>query len=140
MTIPTWPVDLPRPERDTWQKSPQESRVKKNTEVGTPGYRSRYSSVPDQANLSILISRDGKAIFDKFYQIDTARGSQPFYMPDPTTDGWLLLGADGEALLTETGAPILLAGIWLCMFGDNRPTEAVVGLEFRISFSVWVMP
>ncbi len=43
-------------------------------------------------------------------------------------------------LLTGAGVPILLAARWLCLFGDTPPSEVVVGVEFRISFSVSVMP
>ncbi len=50
---------------------------------------------------------------------------------------WHLIG---RPLLTGAGMPILLAARWLCLFGDTPPSEVVVGVEFRISFSVSVMP
>ncbi|QND45301.1 hypothetical protein HB780_05995 (plasmid) [Rhizobium lusitanum] len=140
MTVATWPIELPKPERESWQSSPQESRLKRNNEAGPPSYRSRFSSVADQVSLSILVDRNGKAIFDRFHRSTTSRGSKPFYMPDPTTDGWKLYAADGRPLLTAAGRQILLSARWLCMFGDTMPAEAIVGVEFRKSFSVWVMP
>ncbi|WP_455270301.1 hypothetical protein [Rhizobium herbae] len=114
--------------------------MKRRTDTGPNGYRGRFSSVAELVNLSILVSRNGKAIFDNFYRYDTKRGTKPFYMADPTTHGWALLTSSGAPLLTNTGAPILLAAQWLCLFGDQLPAEAIVGVSFRISFSVVVMP
>ncbi|QND45197.1 hypothetical protein HB780_05425 (plasmid) [Rhizobium lusitanum] len=140
MTIPTWPTTLPRPDRDSWQKSPQDARLKRQNDAGPPSYRRRYSSVAQAVTLSIMVDRDGKAVFDKFRETTTSEGSLPFYMPDPTTDGWGLFTADGQPLLTNDDQPLLLAAQWLCLFGDTMPAEAVVGVEFRITFSVSVMP
>lgn len=138
--IPEWPVDLPRPRRDGWQAAPQESRLRRRSDSGPPGYRRRFSSVARLVTLAIDVSRDGKAIFDNFYAEDTADGSLPFYMPDPTTDGWALLTDEGVPILTGDGEQILLAETWLCQFGDALPSETIRGVEFRITFSVVVLP
>lgn len=140
MTIPFWPSVLPRPERDTWAKSPGEARVKKRSEAGPPAYRRRFSAVPKTVRLSMMISRAHKAIFDDFFENVTSYGSRLFYMPDPTTDLWALLDDQGNQILTESGSPILLSAVWLCFFGDDQPAETVVGMRFRITFSVVVMP
>ena len=140
MTIPAWPSTLPRPERDSWSRSPSEARLKRQSEAGPPAYRRRYSSVPKSVALSIVVSRAGKAVFDQFHDETTAFGSKPFWMPDPTTDGWALLDGAGRPMLTADGAPILLAGRWLCFFGDEMPKESIAGVEFRLSFAVTVMP
>lgn len=140
MTVPTWPSELPRPERSSWQRSRQDSRLKRNAETGAPGYRRRFSSAASHVGLSVLLDRNGKAKFDEFYDDTTKAGSQPFYMRDPTTDGWKLYAADGRPLLTADGRQILLSKRWLCLFGDDMPAETIVGMEFRMSFSVWVMP
>lgn len=138
--IPAWPSELPNPERNTWQKTPQEARLKRRTDAGPPGYRRRFSSVAKLVNLSILVDRNGKAVFDNFHDLATAYGAKPFVMPDPTTDGWALLKSDGAPLLTHAGVPILLSARWLVQFGDQLPAETIVGNRFRISFSVAVMP
>jgi hypothetical protein len=140
MTIPTWPSTLPRPERDSWSRSPLEARFKKQAEASPPAYRRRFSGVPKSVALSIVVSRAGKAVFDQFYEEDTAFGAKPFYMPDPTTDGWALLDGAGRPMLTADGLPILLSGQWLVFFGDDLPKESIQGVEFRMSFSVTVMP
>ncbi|SLN37956.1 hypothetical protein AQS8620_01416 [Aquimixticola soesokkakensis] len=139
--ILTWPPTLPKPERKTWQVTPQDARAKRQADAGPPSFRRRFSSVSKTVNLSLVLTRNGKAIFDRFFHEDCAEGTHLFWMPDPTTDGWPLLATDGRPLLTAEGAPILLAAQWLCSFGEQVPVETVEGqVEFRKTFSVVVMP
>ncbi len=144
MTIAIWPAELPRPERSSWNNQRLDGRRKSQSEAPTPQYRKRFSRVGKMVSLSVLLTRDEKAIFDRFYEQDTSDGALLFRMPDPTTDEWPLLGSDGQPLLISGGAddgkPLLLAGQWLCSFGDQLPSEAVTGVNFRISFDVVVMP
>ena len=91
-------------------------------------------------SLSVLLSRWQVAVFEQFWKNQTQFGSTLFRMPDPTTDGWALLTPTGAPLLTPEGQPLLLSTIWTCAFGDEVPTESVVGIEFRYSFSIVVMP
>lgn len=140
MTTLAWPSTLPRPERSTWQLQPQDARRKRANDAGPPGYRRKFSSVAQMVSLSVLLSRAGKDLFDTFFHVDCAEGSHPFTMPDPTTDGWPLLGANGDPLLDGQGQPLLRSGTWLCLWGDQVPVETIVGIEFRKTFSVVVMP
>jgi len=138
--IAVWPETLPRPERDSWQKQPQDARRKRQSDAGPPAYRRRFSSVAKMVTLSVLLSRDEAALFDTFFHQDCAEGSLLFTMPDPTTDGWEMLSSEGETLLDGDGDALLLSATWLCAWGDTMPTETLVGIEFRKSFSVVVMP
>lgn len=138
--ILTWPTVLPRPERTTWQLTPQDARRKTQSEAGPVRYRRRFSSVSRLVTLSLILSRDQKAVFDRFFHEDCAEGARLFYMPDPTTDGWPLLMADGTPLLASNDQPILLGARWLCSWGDQLPTETIQGLEFKMSFSIVVLP
>jgi hypothetical protein len=140
MTIPTWPTTLPRPERQSFQKTWMDGRLKRQTDSGPPGYRRRFSSVAKPVSLSILTSREQQEVFETFYEDETAGGSLPFYMPDPTKDGWPLLDESGRPLLGGDGRPVLMSARWLCFFGDTLPVITVVGIEFRISFNIVVMP
>ncbi|KRB58454.1 hypothetical protein ASE04_27460 [Rhizobium sp. Root708] len=140
MSVAIWPEDLPRPERNTYQRTAAEARLKRQAEAPTPAYRRRFSSVPKMVTLSVMLSRAGKGVFDTFYEEDTSHGALPFYMPDPTTDGWPILTGDGQRLLMSDGRPMLMAARWLCLFGDTLPVETIVGVEFRITFNVSVMP
>ncbi len=135
-----WPVELPRPERNSFQSTPQEARLKRQSDAGPPGYRGRFSSAATMVTLSVILSRAQKAVFDGFFARDTKRGSRMFWMPDPTTDGWRMLTPDGAPVLTTDGVPVLLSARWLCLFGDSLPVESVQGIEFRKSFNVVVLP
>ena len=140
MTVLAWPLDLPKPARDSWQSKRQDSRQKRSSENGPPGYRRRFSSVAREVSMSVTLTRSQKAVFDNFYDHDTKHGSLLFTMPDPTTDGWQMLTSDGTPVHDPEGNPSLLSAQWLCLFGETVPTETVIGIEFRITFSVTVMP
>jgi hypothetical protein len=140
MTVAIWPEELPKPERQTFQLTYMEARLKRQGDAGPPAYRRRFSSVAKPVTLSFVGTRSERAIFETFYVKDTAHGALPFYMPDPTTDGWPLLLGDGRPMLTSDGEPILIAARWLCLFGDSLPTIGVLGITFRVTFNVWVMP
>lgn len=139
--IPEWPDDLRKFERDAWQVQAVEARRKRQGEAGPPGYRRRYSSVPRLVGVSIVLSRNEKAVFDQFYHVTCAEGSRNFWMPDPSTDRWALLASDGSPMLTGDGAPILMAARWLCAWGDLLPVESMDGdVDFRKEFQVVVLP
>jgi len=144
MTVPSWPEELPRPERNSWSAQQQDSRLKRRSDAGPPGWRRRFSSAARLVSLSIVVSRDERAVFDNFLADTTQDGVTPFWMPDPTTDGWPLFTSDGAPLLIsggpDDGKPVLMAAQWLCMFGDQMPVETIVGVSFRLTFSVAVLP
>lgn len=141
MAHPEWPAELPRPERDSWQNQLQDSRQKRVSEAGPPGWARRFSSAARLVTLSLILSRNQKAIFDRFYEQDCAGGVRLFWMPDPTTDGWEMLSATGETLLDGAGNRLLLSARWLCRFGDQVPVESIAGqVEFRKRFNVVVLP
>jgi len=140
MSTLEWPSELPLPERNTWQSRTQDPRQRRGNDAGPPAYRRKYSSAALEVSLSVILTRDERAIFDQFYLADTKHGTAVFTMPDPTTDGWALMGSDGSGLLTDDSAPILLSGEWLCQFGETVPAETITGIDFRKSFSILVMP
>lgn len=139
MTL-AWPDELPRPLRDSWNRSPQDARQKRPTEAGPPGFRRRFSSAAKLVSMAVELDKNQQMIFWRFYEEDTAMGSLPFTMADPTTDGWPMLDGAGNPMLTDEGMPILLSAQWLCLFGEQVPTESLKGVRFRIAFSVAVMP
>ena len=141
MSYPTWPKDLVQFERSGWQAHNQDARRRRQTDAGPPGYRRRFSSVARIVTLSLVTDRNGKAIFDRFFEERCAYGAGLFWMPDPATAGWELLSSAGAAMLDGIDRPLLLAERWLCTFGDEPPMESVVGDSgFRIAFSLAVMP
>ncbi|MES0879703.1 hypothetical protein [Roseibium sp. SCP14] len=134
-----WPTELPLPERNGYQRQAQDSRIRRRREAGPPRSRRRFSSVARFVSLTIDVDRNQKAVFDNFYEHDTAEGSLQFIMPDPTTHGWPLLTTTGAALLDPDGEPLLIAAFWLCQFGEQTPAEIIRGIRFQISFPVVVL-
>lgn len=141
MSVASWPTDLPKPERQTWQSTPQDPRQAHTPAAGVPQYRGKYSLAGELVSLSIVLDRNQKSIFDNFYKIDCKNGLLPFWMPAPTTDGWALLSGDGKAILNGDGTPILMSKTWLCIWGDTPPVETISGqVRFKKSFSIVVAP
>lgn len=140
MSVPHWPADLPRPRRAGYQAQTIDPRLKRKAETGPPSYRRRWSATVRTVTLTLKVSRAQKAVFDRFIDEVIEQGSTPFYMPDPTTDGWPVLADGGAPLLTGTGAPLLMAARWLCLLGDDMPRETIQGTRFLITLTVLVMP
>ncbi|WP_226557876.1 hypothetical protein [Salipiger thiooxidans] len=140
MTVLTWPPELPRPLRDRYQAQATDPRLKRAQDAPIPGYRKRYSNAANGVQLSLVLSRLQKGVFDTFYRDAAGRGTKAFWMPDPTTDGWPLLTPGGKYLLAADGSQVLMSKRWLCVFGDEPPSETLRGMTFTKSFSVWVMP
>lgn len=141
MSYPSWPAGLVQFERSGWQSQRQDARRRRQGDAGPPAWRRRFSSVARTVGLSLVTDRNGKAVFDRFYEDTTAEGSSLFWMPDPATDGWPLIRQNGMPLLTGDGQPLVMGARWLCSFGDEPPVETMVGdAEFRFAFSVVVMP
>lgn len=140
MSYPVWPAELTKFDRSGWQAQPQEARQRRQSDAGPPAYRRRFSAVARLVALSIVVTRNERAIFDRFHADTCAHGAHLFWMPDPTTDGWPLLHSDGRPL-QSAGTPLLLSARWLCSFGDQVPAAVIVEqVKFRISFNVVVMP
>ena len=140
MTLPALPDVLNCPLRAAWNAQSQDPRQQRAVDAGPPGTKRRWSSVARGVQLEIEVGRLGKAVFEKFYRVTTQTGSLPFTMQDPTTHGWPLLASDGRALLGPDGTPILLAATWVCKFGQEMPSERLIGARFQIAFPIWVMP
>lgn len=141
MTHPVWPEALNRWERESWQGQRQEARQRRQSDAGPPGWRRRFSAVARSYSLSVVLTRDERAVFDTFYAVTCAEGSRLFWMPDPATDGWPMLTHNGAPVLTRAGEPVLMSARWLCSFGDQPPVETIIEqVKFRKSFTVVVMP
>lgn len=140
--IATWPHLLPRPERPTWQLQPQDARRKRQSDAGPPDYRRRFSSVARMVSLSLVLTHNERAVFDRFFHQTCRQGTIRFWMPDPSNEEWELTTHAGVPLLADDAPldPLTLSERWLCAWGDQLPTETVQGIEFRKSFSIVVLP
>lgn len=141
MTIPTWPTELPRPNRAGYSLALGESRAFTQDDAGPIRMGRKFSQVAKPVAMVIEVNRDLRAVFENFWFQDTKGGVLPFIMPDYATDGWALLDENGATLLTEDDTPILLSETWLCLFGtSSTPQFSPRGVDWIISFAIAVMP
>lgn len=141
MSYPHWPESLVQFERPGWQVQPQDTRRRRQTDAGPPAFRRRFSGAAKRVTLSLVMTRNEAAVFDRFYEEECRDGVSLFWMPDPSRNRWPLLANDGSPLYDVKGRPVLIAARWLCNWGDETPVETVyAGTDFRKSFSIWVMP
>lgn len=138
--VAVYPSELPPPLQDDYQQARGEGRYRSNADAGPPNVRTRFSAVADTVAFSTMLDRAERARFDRFYIEEIKRGALPFYLPDPGTDGWAALTYDGEPILTYDGDPVLMAESWLCLMGARLPVMTVIGLSWRVSFEVTVLP
>jgi hypothetical protein len=138
--IPEWPPELPRPMRDSYQQTAGEARLMKKNDSGPPGTRRRFSSVADTVSMTVDLSRNQLARFDRFYNEEVAQGSKPFRIMDASLSGQRLLTDEEVPILTDDGHPILIEETWLVLFGQQLPSRSVIGVRWRVSFQLSVMP
>ena len=100
----------------------------------------KLSQVPDRVSLTLDLSRAERARFDRFYELDTNKGKNPWLMPDPETDGWPELDSQGRPILLANGKPSLLTKTWLIMFGRAPVSRGIVGVRSRVAVELMVMP
>lgn len=140
MTIPAYPSELPRPLADPYQLARGDGRVQMRNDAGPPSTRRRFSSVVDIVQFSTFLDRSELARFDRFYYEDTKKGTIPFTIPDPGTDGWPLLTEGGVPILNESDVPILLSETWLVTFGGKLPAITTRGVNWTVAFELLVLP
>lgn len=141
MTIPIWPSDLPRPRRDGYGSVLPDGRSSTQPEAGPPRVRRRFSAAVATRQLTIDVDADGRMRFWRFWREDTVGGSLPFWIPDWTLEGLPIGDEAGTALATETGMPITIATRDLVLFATSQPpSEAPIGVRWRISLQLSVMP
>ncbi|WP_299370416.1 hypothetical protein [uncultured Tateyamaria sp.] len=140
MTLPVWPDSLPPPARAQFQAQRQDNRRRLSNDTGLPAYRRRTSQGATQENLTVVLDRHGKQIFDAFFEGLLADGTLPFWMPDTLSDGWPLDTPQGVSILRPDGKPLCAAAQMLCLIGDDMPRETLRGQTITVTFSVWKLP
>ncbi|MEM6381645.1 MAG: hypothetical protein AAF739_03150 [Pseudomonadota bacterium] len=140
MTVAVWPETLPLPQRQGFQYTKGEARRQSQPDSGPPRVSRRFSRTADPVQMVLDCDRDELLIFDTFFDRDTAKGARPFRMKDVIRTDLPLLDHLGQPLETNAGAPLLIASVWLCLFGQQLPAITTYGKRWRISFEIWVMP
>lgn len=143
MSHPIYPAELPRPDRSGYALGYGEKRRFVQDDDGAMRFGGKRSKMAQSVSLNIEVDRNGRAVFERFFETMTKGGITPFLMTDYATDGVALLTDDGVQILTDGDEPILLHEVWLCTFGkDDLPTRAAISgsVNWLITFTVRVMP
>lgn len=140
MTLPNWPTDLPEPVGDGFRIARGERRRRSQGDQGPPRMRRGISKSVDQVQMSIVVSHNERARFERFYREETSEGALPFLMPDWSRNGDYLTMADGTFLTDAAGNRLTMAVTLPCLFGDQLPTYSAIGGHWQLSFVVTVLP
>jgi len=141
MAIPVWPAELPqRVLVEGYSERTRDGRLFSATSAGPPKVRRRFSAAVMPVAAAIYASWDQKARFERFWAEDTSGGTLPFIMPDQSRDQVPLLASSGESLTTESGITILIVAKWLALFAREPPQITPMGVRFRISFQLEILP
>jgi hypothetical protein len=136
-----WPSELPRPNRDSYAVSPGDPRRLTRPETGPLRIGRQYSQSAVTVAMTMIVSRDGRARFERFIAEEIGHGTLPFVMNAPDTDGITLTDETGVALTDETGAVLTISALWLCLIGREPPViTSTTGIRWKIAFSVEVLP
>ena len=139
MALPVWPSELDPPMREGYAISRVETRLRRPVEQGPHRQRRRFSAAPAPVSMTLDVSRDQRARFDRFFIEEVSQGALPFLITDPTTHGQPIL-VGGEPLLDTDGEVITIAAWQVARFGEALPETTVIGIRYRIRFSIEVMP
>lgn len=141
MTLSWYPDELPRPRRDGYSRTLADGRQATKNESGPPRVRRRFSSAAAAMQMVVDLTVDQRMRFFRFWEEDTVLGSKPFWMPDWTVAGIELGTEAGDVITDETGRPLVIEAVLLCMFGTEQPpAETVLGVDFRVSFQLAILP
>lgn len=141
MTIPVYPEDLPPYFLvDGFSYTFPDGRVKSQPDSGPPKMRRRTSAVVTPIAGAFDGSNNDFLRLRAFIDEECAGGALPFLIRDRMLDGNALTTETGAPLLSDTGEPLLMEEWWLALW-DSLPTlGAQTGLIYRISFSLNVLP
>jgi hypothetical protein len=140
MSMPSWPVELKKPLSDGFQQAREDNRRIMRAERGPPRIRRGSSKAAEAVSVAFYCSHDQRARFDRFHIEETEEGALPFLVPAWGVDNHDLLTADGLNLLTHDDVPLLIASTWVCLFGQTMPSVVAMGLEWRVSFDLVILP
>jgi hypothetical protein len=124
MSMPSWPVELKKPLSDGFQQAREDNRRIMRAERGPPRIRRGSSKAAEAVSVAFYCSHDQRARFDRFHIEETEEGALPFLVP-----AW---GVDNHDLL--------IASTWVCLFGQTMPSVVAMGLEWRVSFDLVILP
>lgn len=142
MTIPSYPSELPAPLRDDFSHQAGDGRSFFRPDAGPSAPRLRFAATSDIIPFSTMLERWQLGAFEKFYIEDLKKGSLPFTIPAPLTDGFVMLDEQLNVLLDENYEPLLYTETMLVIFAEQGlPAFNQVDVEaYRASFRLMRLP
>ena len=140
MTLPVWPTDLIEPLGDNWKLVRGDARRRGRGDQGPPRMRRGISKAVDQVQMSLMVTHNERARFERFYVEETGEGALPFLMPDWSRNGDHLTMADGTFLTDASGNRLTMSVTRACLFGDQLPSYAAVGTHWQLGLVVVYLP
>lgn len=120
MAVPVWPATLPqRFQKDGYQESAGDGRLRSQMDVGPAKIRRRGPSIRRLSGTMFMTNTQFGDFFDFIGdEGDTLGRSLPFYFPQQRSG----------------------AGTWLTRFTEDEPTYAPLGIQWRVSFALEILP
>jgi hypothetical protein len=140
MSMSSWPQELRKPLTEGFQQGREDNRLLSRAERGPPRVRRGMSKATEAVGVAFHVSHDHRARFNRFYDEETDQGALPFLVPSWGIDNHDLMTAGGLNLLDHEDTPLLIAATRVCLFGQSMPTVVPMGLEWRISFDLVILP
>ncbi|MEQ4618319.1 MAG: hypothetical protein ABN482_09755 [Corticimicrobacter sp.] len=109
MTIPTWPLGLPYPLQDGFQRQPKAPFVRTEMDGGMARTRRRFRVFPITVSISFFLNRDEYDVFIGFCR-DTIHGYSDWFMV--TIDGPGGVGQKRARWLEPPGETKVGEGHW----------------------------
>lgn len=142
MTIPSYPWELPPPLRADYAEQAGDGRSMFRPDAGPSMPSLRFASATDTIPFSTQLERWQLGVFEKFWKEPLKKGSVPFTIPAPLTDGFAMLDEDLNTLLDENDQPLLYTETMLVLFAEQgMPSFAQVDVEaYSASFRLMRLP
>lgn len=142
MTIPAYPSELPAPLRSDYAETAGDGRAIFRNDTGPVSLRQHFAAAMDVIPVSTRLYRWQLELLDSFYIQDTKKGSLPFTMSAPLTDGFPMMDENLDYLLDEDGEVLLFTETMLVLFADQGlPTRKQLDVEaYDVNFRLWKLP
>lgn len=130
-------TELPGLTIEGFTKSFGDARIKTQMQNKQLRTRRLSSFAPRIVGARMVLPLYKLARFWRFWDIDTAGGVLPFLMKDQEIDGAYALVDSGEIILTQDSQGFIITKWWLCVFGDQVPSESAYSdSEFELTFNL----
>lgn len=143
MTV-VWPSELPQSVTVTNHRQQiGDGRLRSSTDSGPGKVGRRFSSTIRPVSGDLIVTTSQKIRIERFWDVDTDGGTQPFLFPAIGTNGCALLDDEGVPLLDFDDVNLADCDWWLVRFSDQAdppPFDPRGNGEWTCSLALQVLP